>query len=163
MSTPAFTTYRGGPIQTVVPTPTGPVSAPMNSNLEAIGDHLLDTTTAHGGKRSIRDVNFVLLGVIATGLDVTNHITLTHSGEYLPSFANLKNPPTGCALVFGLNNNGVQVATIIVSNESPIGNTSTFNPTIFGVGDILTLDILQVGATYPGANATLTFSLNYYV
>jgi hypothetical protein len=100
-------------------------------------------------------------GSLAVGTNQTPLIRITASETIQKISADLKTAPTGQSVVFDVNKNGstiwsTQVNRLSVSAGATVGNQTTFNTTAMADGDLLTVDVDQVGSGTPGADATIT-------
>lgn len=78
---------------------------------------------------------------------------MTSPGNITGIWATIRTAPTGADLVVSLKNNGLEVETLTI----PAGQTSastTFTAAV-AEGDVLRVDISQIGSTNPGSNLTV--------
>lgn len=107
------------------------------------------------------------LGVNCTvGVNKTNELIFpTISGTLIEILARAKTGPTGTDLIFDLNINGVSIWNITPANRLKIlsgqvdGNQTIFDVTTLIEGDILTIDVDQIGSIVAGKNITVELKI----
>ncbi len=111
----------------------------------------------------LQPVTFALArGVDATtGTAKTNPIVMPFAGTILRADAAAGVGPTGADLIFDVNLNGSTIWSTSANRAKIVagattGTQSTFDTTAFSAGDVLTVDIDQVGSTVAGSDITLT-------
>jgi hypothetical protein len=73
--------------------------------------------------------------------------------------------PTGADAIFDVNRNGTTIFGTqasrprAVAASNTIGNTTGMTVTSLTAGDVLTVDIDQIGSTFAGSNVTLVISI----
>ena len=97
---------------------------------------------------------------VATGTNKTNAIIVPHAGTITRCDAYCKTAPTGSDLIMDINKGGTtiwstQANRITIAASAQTGTQSSFNTTTVAQGDILTIDIDQIGSTIPGATVTV--------
>jgi len=110
----------------------------------------------------IRDFTFALaLGTDATtGANKTNSLIATRNGKIIKAFATAKTAPVGSSLIFDVNLNGstiwsTQANRLTIADGATSANQSTFNTTSLTEGDLLTIDIDQIGSGTAGKDITI--------
>lgn len=68
---------------------------------------------------------------------------------------NLITGPTGSQVRLQVNKNGSEAGNVQVQSGTTVATTSV--DIEFAVGDYVTVDVTQVGSSYPGSDAVLTF------
>jgi hypothetical protein len=107
---------------------------------------------------------FILhIGEPATvGLNKTNAIIVPSACTVQKAFAYAKIGPTGTALIFDINKNGTslwastQANRIQIAASAVSGTQTSFDTTALAEGDVLTIDIDQIGSTIAGQDITVT-------
>jgi hypothetical protein len=105
---------------------------------------------------------FVFPGNLATGTSVTSLLVAPRALEIVKAYANVKTAPTGAAAIFDINKNGTSIWASTPANRVQIaaaassGVQTSFDTTDLAEGDLLTLDIDQIGSTVAGADATIS-------
>lgn len=109
-----------------------------------------------------RDYTFVLgSGTPATtGTNLTNGLIITTPCTITKAYAYAKTGPTGADLIIDINKNGstiwsTQANRLKITAGGTTGNQTSFNTTSLAEGDILTIDIDQVGSTFGGQDITI--------
>lgn len=98
---------------------------------------------------------------ITTGVNKTNQITITRAGNITKAFMNAKAGPTGAALIVDINKNGTSIWNATQANRLQIaaaattGTQTSFDTTALAEGDVLSIDVDQIGSTIPGSGATV--------
>lgn len=118
---------------------------------------VLDTKT--------QQFTFVLsIGVVATvGTNKTNALIVTKARTITKAFATAKTGPTGASLIFDINVNGstiwsTQGNRLAIVAGATYGTQTSFNTTALVEGDLLTIDLDQVGSTIAGQDITVVLS-----
>ncbi len=75
-------------------------------------------------------------------------------------YAYCKTAPTGAALIFDINKNGTtvwatQANRIQIAAGAQTGSQTSVDTTTFAEGDVLTIDIDQIGSTVAGKDITI--------
>lgn len=105
---------------------------------------------------------FPVAGTLAVGTSLTPLLLAPKSLTIIKAYANVKTAPTGANLIFDINKNGTSIWNATQANRVTVvatatsGTQTSFDTTTLVEGDILTLDIDQIGSTIAGANATVT-------
>lgn len=104
---------------------------------------------------------FTVIGTLTTGTSVTPILVAHRALTIVKAYANVKTAPTDDDLILDINKNGstiwsTQANRVTVSDAATSGTQTSFNTTALAEGDILTLDIDQVGSTVAGADLTVT-------
>jgi hypothetical protein len=105
---------------------------------------------------------FTIVGTLATGTSMTPLLVAPRTLTIIKAYANVKTAPTGAALIFDINKNGTSIWASTQANRVQIaasatsGTKTSFDTTALSEGDVLTLDVDQVGSTIAGADATIS-------
>jgi hypothetical protein len=105
---------------------------------------------------------WTITGNATTGTSVTPVLVATGALTLTKWYLNVKTAPTGASLIIDINKNGTSIWNTNQPNRAVItaGNTSgsgtSFDTTSLAEGDILTVDVDQVGSTVSGSDITLT-------
>lgn len=105
---------------------------------------------------------FALAGTLTTGTSVTPVLIATQAQTITKVYANVKTAPTGAAIKIDINKNGTSIWNTTQANRLTIadgettGSQTSFDTTALVEGDILSIDIDQVGSTLAGADITVT-------
>ena len=90
--------------------------------------------------------------------------TMPYAGTFSKCWLNLVTGNTGADFIIDIKKNGTTIWTN-VSNRAKIsagdtaGNTTTFDVTSFIAGDVISLDIKQVGSTIGGSGLTVQLDI----
>jgi hypothetical protein len=103
---------------------------------------------------------FTITGTVAVGTNVCPAIIVPFPLTITKAFAYAKTGPTGADLIFDINKNGTTIWStqsnrLKIAAAATSGNQTTFNTTSLAEGDILTVDVDQVGSTIAGADVTV--------
>lgn len=114
------------------------------------------------GILTARSMTFVLgRGVdITTGTSKTNPLIVTKTCTLTKAYIKTTTGPTGADLIVDINKNGstiwsTQANRLKVVAGATYGTQTSFDTTSFVEGDILTIDVDQVGSTVAGQDATV--------
>lgn len=118
--------------------------------------------TATGGGGDTTNITWVLAAgeAATTGTNKTNAIVIPRAGTIQKVFAYAKTGPTGAALIFDINKNGTtiwstQANRIQIAAGAIEGTQTSFNTTSLAEGDIITIDVDQIGSTIAGQDITI--------
>jgi hypothetical protein len=108
-------------------------------------------------------VTFVLsIGVDSTiGANKTNEIVIPRNSTITKVLARCKTAPTNAALIFDINKNGTSIWDTTQANRIQIaanavsGTQTSFDTVSLDEGDILTIDIDQIGSLVAGRDITI--------
>lgn len=108
-----------------------------------------------------------LLGVgsdVATGTTLTTTVIVPLAGTIVKAWAKAQTGPVGADLIFDINLNGTtiwstQANRLKIVDGATSGNQTAFNTTSVAAGDLLTIDIDQIGSTTPGKNVTVELTM----
>lgn len=103
---------------------------------------------------------FTIVGTVATGTTLTPVLIVPIGLTIEKCFLYADTGPDGADLIVDINKNGstiwsTQANRAKITDGSQSGNTSTFDTTALSEGDVLTLDVDQVGSGTPGAELTV--------
>jgi hypothetical protein len=95
-----------------------------------------------------------------TGTSLTNAAIVTDNCTASKVYAYCKTAPTGQALIFDINLNGTTIWStqsnrVQIAASGTSGSSTTFNTASLTEGDILTIDIDQIGSSDPGKDITV--------
>ncbi len=129
-------------------------SAQVNANFQAVAAAITPTFV------------FTVPGYLFTGTNLT--LALISNGSWAISkvYAYVKTPPTGANLIIDIEKNGTSIwnvtpadrVTILAGQQS--ANQTSFDIDTLVEGDILTIDIDQVGSTVAGSDLTVEIKTN---
>jgi len=118
------------------------------------------------GLNAFIHVTFALaIGVNATtGINKTNAIIIPRAGTITKCWINAKTAPTGADLICDINKGGTTIWTTQANRiKLTAGNTSgsqtLFDVTSVAEGDLITIDIDQIGATVAGKDITVILQI----
>lgn len=99
-------------------------------------------------------------GSLATGTSQIPIITITGTETIQKVYANVKTAPTGQSILIDVNKNGstiwsTQANRLAVGASATSGTQTSFDTTGLVEGDVLTVDVDQVGSGTPGADLTI--------
>ena len=115
---------------------------------------------------SISHITFLL--AVATTLTVgvnKARVIVPYVGTILKAYAISGTGPQGSDIIFDINKNNVSIWNITPSNRLKIldgqtyGNQSNFDTTSIAEGDILSIDVDQVGNATPGGDITVQLKI----
>ena len=124
-------------------------SALVNQNFQNISDHIRPTYF------------FPVTGTVTVGTNVTSVYIVPMSMTIEKVYLYTKTGPTGAALIIDIKKNGTSIWSINTANRGTIadgatsGNQTAFDTVSLSDGDILSLDVIQVGSTIAGADLTV--------
>lgn len=104
---------------------------------------------------------FTVVGSLTTGTSQTPILIAQMNLTIVKAYAAVKTAPVGADLIIDINKNGTSIWNVTPSNRLKItdGNTTgsqtSFDTTSISEGDLLTLDIDQVGSTTAGSDLTV--------
>lgn len=108
----------------------------------------------------------IAVGTAATtGTNKTNYVIMPYAGKIVKAWAAAKTGPTGADLIFDVNIAGTSIWNATQANRVKIvagattGNQTSFDTTTFAAGDLLTIDVDQVGSTIAGQDITVMLSV----
>jgi hypothetical protein len=124
------------------------------ADLDGLGTLASQNTVTTKLEKIITYPGTLVVGSGATPIPFKRNATITNV------YVAVGTAPTGASIIFDVNKNGTTIfstqgnrPTIAVSTTSDM--TSTPNTTSVSAGDILTVDIDQIGSGTPGSNATI--------
>lgn len=106
---------------------------------------------------------FEVVGALTTG--VKDRWAAPIPGEILEVIATVGTQPTGSPLIVDVKKNGVSLYTTVANRPTIAVSTSTSatsgvsgDPDVrgFAVGDVLSLDVIQIGSTVAGSDLDVT-------
>lgn len=126
-----------------------------------------NTSTGHShdgtdSKAIPKGMVFTVTGSLTTGTSVSPLLISTGTLTITKVYVNVKTAPTGASLIIDINKNGTSIWNATQANRATItsGNTSgsqtSFDTVALAEGDVITLDIDQIGSTVSGADLTVT-------
>lgn len=143
-----------------------------NANIKASAGILeskiaFNTSTGHDhdgtdSKAIPKGLVFTVTGTLSTGTSVAPVLVATGALTISKVYVNVKTAPTGAAIIIDVNKNGTSIWDTTQANRATIaagatsGTQTSFDTTALTEGDVLTLDIDQVGSTVAGADLTVT-------
>lgn len=134
-----------------------------------------DTTTGKlsygvpaGGSGDTTNITWVLAAgeAATTGTNKTNVITMPRAGTITRCTIYAKTGPTGAALICDININGTsiwastQANRIQIASGSQSGVQTSFDTTSLAQGDLMTVDIDQIGSTVAGMDVTVILTIS---
>lgn len=124
-------------------------SAKVNQNFQNLSDKIRPTFV------------FTVSDSLTTGTSLTPILVVPNALTIEKAYAVVKTAPTGTSMLIDLNVNGTSIWASNQSNRLTItvGSTedtqTSFDTTSLAEGDLLTLDVDQVGSTIAGADLTV--------
>lgn len=126
-----------------------------------------NTTTGHDhdgtdSKAIPKQFVFTITGTLTTGTSLAPILIPTGALTITKAYLNVKTAPTGAALIVDINKNGTsiwnsnQANRVQVAAAATSGTQTSFDTTSLTEGDVITVDIDQVGSTVAGADLTIT-------
>lgn len=104
---------------------------------------------------------FTITGTLSTGTSLAPLLVATQSLTITKVYVNVKTAPSGAAIKIDINKNGTSIWNSTQGNRATVadgatsGTQTSFDTTSLAEGDILTLDVDQIGSTTPGADITV--------
>jgi hypothetical protein len=104
---------------------------------------------------------FPVAGNLTTGTRLTSALIVPKDLEIIKAYAYVGTAPTNASIIIDINKNNSSIWASTQGNRLAIGSgaqsasQTSFDVTTLAEGDILTLDIDQVGATIAGADLTV--------
>jgi len=105
---------------------------------------------------------FTITGTLTTGTSSAPVLVSTGSMTISKAYLNVKTAPTGQAIKVDVNKNGTSIWNTTQSNRVSVaagatsGTQTSFDTSSLSEGDVITVDIDQVGSSNPGADLTIT-------
>jgi hypothetical protein len=124
-------------------------SAQVNSDMSALAAGIKPTFV------------FTFAGSIFTYVSPAPAYVVPRAMTIEKAFAYVKTAPTGAAIICDININGTsiwnsnQANRVQVADAANSGTSSIIDTTSLSEGDILTMDVDQVGSTTPGSDLTV--------
>lgn len=126
-----------------------------------------NTSTGHDhdgtdSKAIPRGFAFAVVGSLVTETSATPVLVALATQTITKAYANVKTAPSGAAIIVDININGTSIWNTTPANRLTIADAATsgtqtsFDTTALSEGDILTIDIDQVGSTTAGSDLTVT-------
>lgn len=99
-------------------------------------------------------------GVATTGVSKTAAVVIPTPCILVKAFIYAKTAPTGAALIVDINKNGTTIWStqgnrLQLAAGATTGNQNLFNTSTFVEGDVLTIDIDQIGSGVAGQDVTV--------
>jgi len=137
-----------------------------NINIPTGAEYRINGVPISGGSDT-NNITFVLAaGVDATtGTNKTNVITMPRAGTITRCTIYAKTGPTGAALICDINVNGTTIWStqgnrIQIAAGSQSGVQTSFNTTSLVQGDLITIDIDQIGSSVAGKDITVILTIS---
>ena len=105
-------------------------------------------------------------GTLATGTNVSAEFSAAASYSIVGFNGRVKTAPTGSAIIIDIKKNGSTIYTTkpqINAGATADNGAEVLLSTTITSGDVLTMDITQVGSTTPGTNLTVALELKQRV
>ncbi len=142
---------------------------------EVDGDCLVGSGGAWGAHTcvSAHSNTFAIFGTLTVANDQTNWVILPAAGIITKANAVCKTGPTGQALIFDIlksTNNGSSFTSlwnstpankIQIAAGQVAGSQTSFDTTTFNAGDLLRIDVDQIGSGVAGGSCTVTLTSSY--
>lgn len=103
---------------------------------------------------------FTVTGALATGTSQTPVLVAPKALTITKAYANVKTAPTGASILIDINKAGTtiwstQANRLTIAAAATSDTETSFNTTTLAEGDVLTVDIDQVGSSVPGSDLTV--------
>ncbi len=104
---------------------------------------------------------FPVTGTLATGTSLTATLVVPATLTIVKAYVVVKTAPTGAAIIVDINKNGTSLWSVTPGNRVQIADGATtgyqtiFDTTALAEGDLLTIDLDQVGSTTSGVDLTI--------
>jgi len=103
---------------------------------------------------------FTITGSLVVVTSATPLLIAHRALTITKAFAAVKTAPTSASIIFDINKNGTtiwstQANRLTIPASATSGSQTSFNTTTLAEGDVLSLDVDQVGSTVTGADATV--------
>lgn len=126
-------------------------------------DFALQYKTFEAVRAAVFTLSAGTLAQVGTNL-TTGVIVPTGTFRITKAWAYAKTGPTGAALLFDINKNGTTIwATqgnrLTIADGQTSGNQTSFDTTTLTAGDILTIDVDQIGSTIAGQDITVMLEI----
>lgn len=132
---------------------------PLGSDLVSDIDTIIQANNAVVCKRSV----FWYVSYPVVGTNVGIQFTMPTAGTMVKAWAKIVTAPVGASILIDINLDGTSIWASTQANRLSIvsaatsGTQTAFDTTTFTAGQVLTLDIDQIGSTTPGAGLTVQF------
>lgn len=117
-----------------------------------------------GGGGGVKRVPYDMAVAIS---DETSDITVDNDGSFAPVTRkqeaqsitfNTNVAPSGSSLIVNIEKNASVICTLTLPSGSTSVTSTAITDTVINIGDVLTYDVTQVGATIPGAGGKITIN-----
>ncbi len=104
---------------------------------------------------------FTISGTLVTGSNLTPELIVPTTLTIEKAYLSVKTAPTDAAILVDINKNGTsiwadtQANRVTIADGAIAGTQISFDTTSLSDGDILTIDIDQIGSTIAGADMTI--------
>lgn len=103
---------------------------------------------------------WAVTGSLVTGASAAPYLVATHSLTIEKAYASIKTAPTGSSIIIDINKNGstiwsTQANRLTVAAGATSGTQTIFNTTSLSDGDVLRVDLDQVGSSTSGSDLTI--------
>ena len=126
-----------------------------------------NTSTGHDhdgtdSKAIPRGFAFAVVGGLVAETSPTPVLIALATQTITKAYANVKTAPTGADLIVDININGTSIWATTQANRLTIaagattGTQTSFDTTALTEGDIITIDVDQIGSTVAGSDLTIT-------
>lgn len=124
-------------------------SAQVNTNFTQVANAILPTFV------------FTVVGTLVVATSVTPILIVPANLTILKAYAAIKTAPTGASILINIMKNGTSIWNVTPANRLTIaaaalsGNQTVFDTTQLSDGDLLTLNIDQIGSSVGGVDLTV--------
>lgn len=104
-------------------------------------------------------------GTLVVGTNTGTVLRIPQAGTITKVWIDVKTAPTGAAIIVDVNKNGTTLFTTssnrpTIAISATAGSQATIENSTVAAGDLITLDIDQVGSTIAGADLTVTIAIS---
>lgn len=124
-------------------------SADVNTNFQTLANAILPTFA------------FTVAGTLVVSTSVTPALIVHNSLTISKVYAYVKTAPTGANIIIDIHLNGISIWNATQANRLTIvagaqtATQTSFNSVNLSEGDILTIDVDQIGSTVAGSDLTI--------
>lgn len=124
-------------------------SSEANANFSALANSIRPTFV------------FPIVGTVTVGTDLAPSLVVPTNLSIVKAYLVVKTAPVGQEIIVDINVNGTSIWNATQANRVEIaasatsGNQTSFDITSLSEGDIITVDVDQVGTTTPGTDLTI--------
>lgn len=120
-----------------------------------------DAGTEHQIRAKTPIFTFPIAGSLIVGSSLTSALIITETLEITKVYGYTKTAPVGANIIVDVNKNGASIwgstpaNRLTISDGNQSGSQTSFDIVTLAEGDVLTIDVDQIGATTAGSDLTV--------